>query len=106
MGIEIDLVILKEGEDVNKHLLCGICFMVLEEPIQCVSLFDQITYFHSRHAARRASAENASTSGKSENINALTDARVCSKLKMLIVLSGNPCYSPLLTSLIGTWWMS
>jgi hypothetical protein len=36
MGIEIDLAILKEGEEVNKHLLCGICFMILEDPIQCV----------------------------------------------------------------------
>ena len=33
MGIELDLVILKEGEEVNKHLMCGICFTVLEEPV-------------------------------------------------------------------------
>jgi len=38
MGIELDLVLLKDGEEVNKHLLCGICFMILEEPVQCVSL--------------------------------------------------------------------
>ena len=37
MGIELDLVILKEGEEVNKHLMCGICFTVLEEPVQCNS---------------------------------------------------------------------
>eukprot|EP00347_Sterkiella_histriomuscorum_P008107 403346346 len=37
MGIELDLVLLKEGEEVNKHLLCGICFMILEEPVQCSS---------------------------------------------------------------------
>lgn len=38
MGIELDLVVLKEGEEVNKHLLCGICFMILEDPVQCVRI--------------------------------------------------------------------
>jgi hypothetical protein len=38
MGIEIELAILKEGEEINKHLLCGICFMILEDPVQCVIL--------------------------------------------------------------------
>lgn len=33
MGIEIDLVVMKDHEEVNKHLLCGICFMILEDPI-------------------------------------------------------------------------
>jgi hypothetical protein len=36
MGIGIELAVLKEGEEVSKHLLCGICFMILEDPIQCV----------------------------------------------------------------------
>ena len=35
MGIEIELAVLKEGEEVNKHLLCAICFMILEDPVQC-----------------------------------------------------------------------
>lgn len=33
MGIEIDLALMKEGEEVNKHLLCAICFMILEDPV-------------------------------------------------------------------------
>jgi hypothetical protein len=36
MGIGLELAVLKEGEEVSKHLLCGICFMILEDPVQCV----------------------------------------------------------------------
>ena len=46
MGIEIDLIIMKEGEEVNKHLLCGICFMILEEPIQCVTILHLLSSYH------------------------------------------------------------
>jgi hypothetical protein len=44
MGIEIDLVLMKEGEEVNKHLLCGICFMILEEPVQCVNYYLKLSF--------------------------------------------------------------
>ena len=62
MGIEIDLAILQEGEEVNKHLLCGICFMILEDPVQCVTKpLNPIVYFSL--AARAASAGSAWISG-------------------------------------------
>jgi len=62
MGIEIDLAILKEGEEVNKHLLCGICFMILEDPIQCVKT-NYFSLYSSPHA-KAASARSAWKSGK------------------------------------------
>ncbi len=64
MGIEIDLAILKEGEEVNKHLLCGICFMILDDPIQCVS--NLLNYKHSLRV-KAVFAKSAWTSGRLGN---------------------------------------
>jgi len=32
-GIDPDLIILKEGESINWHLYCGICMLILNEPM-------------------------------------------------------------------------
>ena len=83
MGIEIDLAILKEGEEVNKHLLCGICFMILEDPVQCVRLVSRVTQVFSPRA-RAVSAASAWTFGKPGSTSAPTAATASSKLRMSI----------------------
>ncbi len=72
MGIEIELAVMKEGEEVNKHLLCGICFMILEEPIQCVR--EDATDM-SREVAKDAFAKNALRYGECGNTSVQTGVR-------------------------------